>query len=64
MSVLDAIHRSPHHARLARAMSQYEAALRSWNTSGRVMALAHLYMAAEALAPVVETMQREARGIT
>jgi len=44
--------------RLPRAFGQYHAALRDWTTSGRPLAMAHLYMALEALGPVAE---REAR---
>jgi len=63
IAVLLAAHTTPHHSRLARAMSQYEAALRSWNTGGLVMVLAHLYMAAEALTKPIEQMKRDALGL-
>jgi hypothetical protein len=59
-----AMHKPPHNSRIARASSQYEVALRHWNPSGRVLVLAHLYMAAEALGPVVEEVRRDALGIS
>jgi hypothetical protein len=45
--------------RIGRAVSQYQMALNYWSTRGRPLALAHLYMALEALAPVAEGRERE-----
>jgi len=58
IDVVSAIIASPEHHRLARALSQYDAALRNWNVCSRVMATEHLYMAAEALTKSIERKRR------
>ena len=58
IGVVSAIIASPEHHRLARALSQYDAALRNWNIGSRVMAMEHLYMAAEALTKSMERKRR------
>jgi hypothetical protein len=60
--VLQAFLAAPEASRITRATSQYEAALRNWHTGGLIMVLAHLYMAAEALAPAMERVRRERDG--
>ena len=49
--------------RLARAISQYHAALRNWTTAAQPLALAHLYPALEALGPAVERAERQRLGL-
>jgi hypothetical protein len=49
--------------RIGRAVSHYQMALSYWSTRGQPLALAHLYMALEALGPVAERRQREKLGI-
>jgi hypothetical protein len=61
--LLQGFFNSAHMARLARATSQYHAALRYWTVSGRPLALAHLYMALEALAPAAERTERDRLGL-
>ncbi len=61
--LLHAFFGSPHAGRLGRAMSQYHVALSHWTTAGRPLALAHLYMALEALTPVAEERTRERLGL-
>ncbi len=57
--LLHAFFGSPHAGRLGRAASQYHVALSHWTTAGRPLALAHLYMALEALTPVAEERTRQ-----
>jgi hypothetical protein len=49
--------------RVLRTVGQYPSALHHWSASGRSLALAHLYMALEALAPVAERAARERLGL-
>ena len=56
--MLQAMFGSGEWERLSRAVSQYHAALSHWTVSAKPLALAHLYMALEALAPVVERSER------
>lgn len=49
--------------RIGRAVSHYHLALNYWTTRGQPMALAHLYMALEALGPVAERRERERQGL-
>ena len=51
------------HQRLARAISQYHAALRHWTTAGQPLSLMHLYPALEALGPAVERAERARLGL-
>ncbi len=60
---LEAFFASPDAGRLGRAMSQYHVALSHWTTAGRPLALAHLYMALEALGPVAEERTRQQLGL-
>ncbi len=46
-------------SRLNRAIGQYRIALRNWAVGSEVLALAHLYMAAEALTPVALRQELE-----
>lgn len=61
--LLQAIFASSETQRLARAVSQYHVALRYWTTAGRPLALAHLYMALEALGPAAERAERARLGL-
>jgi hypothetical protein len=61
--LLQAFFASPHAGRIGRAASQYHVALSHWTTAGRPLALAHLYMALEALTPVVEERARDRLGL-
>ncbi len=47
-------HASPEAPRLFRALAQYQAALRYWNTGLRVLVLAHLYITCEVLTKAVQ----------
>ena len=60
--MLQAFFTSSEMPRLSRAVSQYQIALSHWTVSGRPLALAHLYMALEALGPVAERAERERLG--
>lgn len=51
-------------ARVSRALQQYELALRHWYIGGEFLCLAHLWMAVEALTPLVREQELTARGIT
>lgn len=64
IGVVESFGASPHADRLGRALSQYESALRFWNSPSVVLVLAHLYMACEALTPAVEKTYRERLGIS
>jgi hypothetical protein len=61
--LLQDVFRNPESNRLARAISQYHAALRNWTTAGQPLALAHLYPALEALGPAVERAERRRLGL-
>jgi hypothetical protein len=61
--LLSAVQMSPDGDRLGRAVSQYHVALSHWTTAGRPLALAHLYMALEALGPVAERTARQQLGL-
>jgi hypothetical protein len=50
--------------RLARALAQYQAALRYWNTGSRVLVLTHLYIACEALTKAVQRVHQARLGLT
>jgi hypothetical protein len=50
--------------RLARALAQYQTALRYWNSGSRVLVLAHLYIASEALTKAVLRVHQTRLGIT
>jgi hypothetical protein len=49
--------------RLARAISHYHAALRSWTVAAQPLALVHLYPALEALGPATERAERQRLGL-
>ena len=55
---------SAHANRVGRAVSHYQLALSYWSTRGQPLALAHLYMALEALAPAAERTRREQLGFS
>ncbi len=61
--LLEAFFRAPEFDRLSRAVSQYHVALSHWTTRGRPLAMAHLYMALEALGPVAERVERARLGL-
>jgi hypothetical protein len=61
--LLEALFRAPETDWLSRATSQYHVALSHWNTRGRPLAMAHLYMALEALSPAAERAERERLGL-
>ncbi|MGH3221590.1 MAG: hypothetical protein ACRDPY_23335 [Streptosporangiaceae bacterium] len=50
--------------RLFRALAQYQAALRYWNTGSRVLVLAHLYIACEVLTKAVQRLHQARLGLT
>jgi hypothetical protein len=55
---------SPEARRLFRALAQYQVALRYWTTGSRVLALAHLYIACEALTKAIQRMHQARLGLT
>ena len=55
---------SPEMPRLFRALAQYQAALRYWNTGSRVLVLAHLYIACEVLTKAVQRVHQARLGLT
>ncbi len=57
---LKAVLTAPQRPRLARAIGQYVVALSHWTVPTRPLAMAHLYIALEALAPAVERLERTA----
>lgn len=57
------VYTNPESKRLARAISQYHAALRNWTTAGQPLALVHLYPALEALSPATERAERQRLGL-
>ncbi len=61
--LLEAFFRVPESDWLSRAVSQYHVALGQWTTRGRPLAMAHLYMALEALAPAAERAERARLGL-
>jgi hypothetical protein len=52
--LIEALLAHPDRDRLLRAVAQYEAALLYWHPGGELMAMAHLYMAMEALTPLAK----------
>ena len=61
--LLEAFFRAPETDWLGRAASQYHVALSHWTTSGRPLAMAHLYTALEALSPATERAERQRLGL-
>jgi hypothetical protein len=59
-----AVYGSTAAQRLFRALAQYQVALRYWNTGSRVLVLAHLYIACEALTKAVQRMHQARLGLT
>jgi hypothetical protein len=59
-----AVYASSEAPRLFRALAQYQVALRYWNTRSRVLVLAHLYIACEALTKAVQRMYQARLGLT
>ena len=59
-----AVYASPEARRLFRALAQYQVALRYWTTGSRVLVLAHLYIACEALTKAVQRMHQARLGLT
>jgi hypothetical protein len=59
-----AVYGSREAPRLFRALAQYQVALRYWNTRSRVLALAHLYIACEALTKAVQRLHQVRLGLT
>jgi hypothetical protein len=59
-----AAYASPEAPRLFRALAQYQAALRYWNTGSRVLVLAHLYIACEVLTKAVQRTHQARLGVT
>jgi hypothetical protein len=62
-SLLQDIYTHAERRRLARAVSQYHAALRHWSAAGQPLALMHLWPALEALGPAVERAERQRLGL-
>ncbi len=61
---LQAVLTSTERERVVRAVGQYDIALQHWTVPTRPLALAHLYMALEALAPAVERVERARLGLS
>lgn len=59
-----AAYASPEAPRLFRALAQYQAALRYWNTGSRMLVLAHLYIACEVLTKAVQRLHQARLGMT
>lgn len=59
-----AAYASPEARRLFRALAQYQVALRYWATGSRVLVLAHLYIACEAMTKAVLRMHQARLGLT
>lgn len=59
-----ALYASSEAPRLFRALAQYQAALRYWNTGSRVLVLSHLYIACESLTKAVQRIQQVRLGLT
>lgn len=55
---------TPEAPRLFRALAQYQAALRYWNTGSRVLVLAHLYIACEVLTKAVQRIHQARLGLS
>jgi len=55
---------TPQAPRLFRALAQYQAALRYWNTGSRVLVLAHLYIACEVLTKAVQRIHQARLGLS
>jgi hypothetical protein len=55
---------SPEAPRLFRALAQYQAALRYWNTGARTLVLVHLYIACEVLTKSVLRVNQTRLGVT
>lgn len=55
---------SPEAPRLFRALAQYQAALRYWNTGSRVLVLAPLYIACEVMTKAVQRVHQTGLGMT
>lgn len=53
-AVVHAVSSSPHQERLRRALGHYEVPLRYWTTGALILCSDHLFMACEALTPVIE----------
>jgi hypothetical protein len=62
--VFEALDSTSEASRLSRALNQYQIALRYWYFGGEYLALAHLYMAVEAMARSLVRAECESRGIT
>ncbi|MDP9443749.1 MAG: hypothetical protein M3P83_05125 [Actinomycetota bacterium] len=60
---LEAVLTASETPRLARAVGQYAVALSHWTMPARPLALAHLYIALEALSPAVERVERQRLGL-
>lgn len=63
VKLLEAIQRSSHRERVLRAVNQYWLALQSWRFGYESMAVAHLWMAVEALTKAVLREERRRRGL-
>lgn len=59
-----AVYASTEAPRLFRALAQYQVALRYWTTRSRVLVLAHLYIACEALTKAVQRVHEVRLGLT
>jgi hypothetical protein len=64
LALLNALKRHPEFDRLLRAINQYNLALQNWKLGHATMALAHLWMACEALTKVALRTECTARGLS
>ncbi len=64
VALLEAIQRSVHRERVLRAVNQYRLSLQSWRFGYESIAVAHLWMAAEALTKAVLRAEIQRRGLT
>lgn len=63
IAILQAIHTSTRKERLVRAMNQYALALATWRLGHETLTVAHLWMALEALTPLVIERECVKRGL-
>lgn len=63
LSFMESISKSSHRERLMRAMAQYQISLANWTLGGSILAVAHLWMAVEALTKVRVRVEMARRNL-
>jgi hypothetical protein len=63
IALAKAISVSEHRERLMRSMAQYQLALDNWTMASSILAVAHLWMAVEALTKVRARAELKSRGL-